>query len=109
MTFKTKTILVLVLAAALPVSVAGTLVIRGFQEEMTEKIDSFHNRIAALTASGIEDFLSDTLRSLMLSTSIIPWEQFSASGLRLPRTDAVTSTCRPDKRSVSSCTDPYVA
>lgn len=81
MTFRKKIILVLVISATFPVSIVGLLSVRGYQKEMTNRIDSFNKRSAELAASGIADFLIDAHRSVTLSSSVIPFEQFPSEDL----------------------------
>ncbi len=81
MTFRTKIILVLIIAATFPVAVLGMVSIQNYEKEMTERIDSFHKRSAALTASGISEFLQDAKRSLALSSQVIPFDQFPPADL----------------------------
>lgn len=81
MTFRTKIILVLIIAATFPVAVLGMVSIQNYEKEMTERINSFHKSSAALTASGINEFLQDAKRSLALSSQVIPFEQFPPADL----------------------------
>lgn len=76
MTFRQKIILFLVVAATFPVLFAGILSNRSYQREMVARIDESNLRSATLTASQINDFLSNAVRSLQLSMQLIPFEAF---------------------------------
>ena len=82
MKFGRKIFLVLILIATIPVAFSGALAVRYYQDEMMSKIDQFNRNSAKLAADSVEDFLLDVLKSVTLTTKVIPFEEFPKADLR---------------------------
>jgi two-component system, NtrC family, sensor kinase len=79
--FGRKLILLLVLVAVVPVALSGVFSMRANQQEMIGRIGDFQKTAARLVAKGFDDFFTDAVRALKLSTRFIPFDQFAEADL----------------------------
>jgi len=88
MRFRTKLVLLLVLVAVIPVSLAGLLSARANEREMRARIAEYQRETAQLAAEAIDDVLQNTAAGLLQSTRYIQFDRFEpaerAAALAIP-------------------------